>query len=105
MKIDVIENGIIRIKELLKPFVLENDEGIQLALAMKDDGYELLIGGIWYKANEHGIVPMKQTNADEPINVQSPDKQVLASMEVELSLKDIKPKLPKPVIDLDYPSL
>ena len=86
MKIDVMENGLFNIKELLKPFVLENSEGTQLAIAMKDDGYELLIGGIWYKANEYGIVSMKQIDDD------TKNKCVLDSMKVAFSLDGIKPR-------------
>jgi len=76
MKIDVMENGLFKIKEISKPFVLENINGTQLAISMKDDGYELLIDG---------IVSMKQIDDD------ATNKQVLDSMKVAFSLKDIRP--------------
>lgn len=37
----------------------------------------------------------------EPITVQPPPKRVLASMKVELSAKDFKRRLPKPVLSFE----
>lgn len=68
MKIDVMENGTIRLKEVFNSVVFETSEGTQLAICMRDDGYEILFGEIWYKANKDAIVPIK--DAVVPMNQQ-----------------------------------
>lgn len=73
---------------------------------VQDDYLKQLIS-LFNLAHSHSVVNytigilVNEPSIFESITVQPPKKRVLASMRVELSSKDFKRRLPKPVISLE----
>lgn len=45
MKLEVTENGLIRLKEVFNPIVLTSEEGEVLSICMRDSGFEISYAG------------------------------------------------------------
>lgn len=87
MKIDVTENGVIRLKEVFNSVLFETEEGEELVVCMRDGGFEIGIKDLsakpakekkaekyysWYRIMNGEIAPMVCSN----INIENKDNGV-----------------------------
>ncbi len=79
MKIDVTENGTIRLKEVFNSVLFETEEGEELVVCMRDGGFEIGVRDMlaksskgkeaekyysWYRVMNGEITPMICSNVD-----------------------------------------
>ena len=64
MKIDVTENGLIRLKEVFNSILFETEEGNKLIVCMRDGGFEIGINNISIKSCENYYSWYRATNGD-----------------------------------------
>ena len=88
MRIDVTEEGVIRLKEVFNSIILETTEGNRFVVCMRDDGLEIGL----YDAGPHGKKYLKWFTArDGDISEEKGSVPTVASESKETSA-DIEDK-------------
>jgi hypothetical protein len=76
MKIDVTEEGILRLKKVFNPVLFETGTDKQLIVQMRDDGFEICVSGLdgsasWYCIDEHGTIEcLGEVRAERPEDIE-----------------------------------
>ena len=67
MKITVNEENTIQLEEVFNPVVLKTSEGEEMAIYMRDMGFEFKYQGKWYFAKEGYVEPFKISAMRNPL--------------------------------------
>lgn len=59
MKLDVQEEGLVRLQEVFNPIVLQSENGETLSICMRDGGFEFIYGSVPYSASGGSVTPMR----------------------------------------------
>ncbi len=74
MEIDVTEDGTIRFKKVFNSIVLESEDGEQLAVCMRDTGFEVKYGDSWISMKEGKLSGLSEPSPmifDDPSDILS----------------------------------
>ena len=58
MKITTTENYEIQLEEVFNSIILKTEDGEEMAICMRDTGFEFNYQGKWYSAQEGQIMPL-----------------------------------------------